>query len=318
MSARSGAGDATSFVPIAATTRSGRDESLHHGAVVALAGDGSVAWSAGDPDVEVYVRSAIKPLQAAAMVGAGLDVEDRLLAVVCASHDGRPEQLAAVEAILAGAGLDVADLENTPALPLDRDEATAAVRAGRAPSPLLQNCSGKHAGMLATSVLNGWPTAGYVDPDHPVQRLILEDLGQLAGPVSHVGIDGCGAPAPVLALSGLARALRHLAVQGHVTYRAMTAFPEMVAGPERDVTHLMRMVPGLVAKDGAEGVFVVALDDGRAVAVKVADGAKRATAPVVVAALRSLGVDLASDAVVVPILGRGERVGAVRALVGDP
>ncbi|MET0146334.1 MAG: asparaginase [Ilumatobacteraceae bacterium] len=312
-----GANDAGhSFVPIAATTRSGHDESLHHGAVAVIAADGSLAWSAGDPEVDVYVRSAIKPLQGAAMLAAGLDVEDRLLAVVCASHDGRPEHVAAVEQILAGAGLDVRDLENTPSMALDPSEADEAVRAGRGPSAVADNCSGKHAGMLATAVANGWPTAGYIDADHPVQRVILGELDLRVGPVRHVGIDGCGAPAPVVALGGLARGVRRLAVDGHPVYRAMTMFPEMVAGPTRAATRLMRLVPGLVAKDGAEGVFVVALPDGRAVAVKVADGARRAAGPVVVAALRSTGVDLAADALGAPILGHGEPVGSVRSLVG--
>ena len=194
----------------------------------------------------------------------------------------------------------------------------AALRAGLDPASILQNCSGKHAAMLATAVVNGWPTAGYVAPDHPVQRLILDDLGRAAGPVEHVGVDGCGAPAPIVTLLGLASAVRQLAVDGHAVHRAMTAYPELVGGPTRDVTILMRLVPGLLVKDGAEGVQVAALPDGRAVAVKVADGGGRARTPVTVAALRSLGVDVASDAVPEPVFGHGEPVGYVRSLVGAP
>jgi L-asparaginase II len=306
------------FVPVAVTERSGFAESIHHGAVVALGSDGTVAWSAGDPDVVIYPRSALKPLQAASMVGAGLALDARLLAVVCASHDGRPEHVAAVTEILAGVGLGPGDLDNTPALPLDPGASIAVVRAGGQATSISQNCSGKHAGMLATAVINGWPTAGYTDPDHPVQRRILDDLRQETGPAEHVGIDGCGAPAPTMSLTALASAVRRLAVDGHPVHAAMTGHPEMVGGPTRDVTRLMRLVPGLLAKDGAEGVHVAALPDGRAVAVKIADGAGRARAPVTVAALRALGVDLPADALVEPVLGHGRPVGLVRAVVGSP
>jgi L-asparaginase II len=306
------------YAPIAVASRSGAEESLHQGAVVAIGTDGAIAWCTGDPEVAVYPRSALKPLQAAAMVAAGLDLEDRLLAVACASHDGRPEHLAAVRDILARAGLTEADLENTPTLPLDHDAMQEALLDGLDPAPVLQNCSGKHAAMLATAVVNGWPTAGYVSPDHPVQRLILDDLAKRAGEVQHVGVDGCGAPAPVVTLVGLANAVRELAVSGHPVHRAMTTHPDLVGGPTRDVSILMRLVPGLMVKDGAEGVQVAALPDGRAVAVKVADGGGRARAPVTVAALRSLGVDVAADAVPEPVFGHGVPVGYVRSLVGLP
>ena len=306
------------FVPVAVTERSGFRESVHHGVVVALGRDGSVAWSAGDPDVVFYPRSSLKPLQAASMVAAGLDLDDRLLATVCASHDGRPEHVAAVAEILASVGLDRDDLRNTPTLPLDPDASLAAVRAGESPSSIAQNCSGKHAGMLATAVVNGWPTTGYVAVDHPVQLRILDDLRRDVGAIEHVGVDGCGAPAATVALTRLAGAVRRLAVDGHPVHRAMTRYPEMVGGPTRDVTRLMRLVPGLLVKDGAEGVQVAALPDGRAVAVKVADGAARARVPVTIAALRALDVDVAADAIVEAILGHGEPVGRVCSLVGRP
>jgi L-asparaginase II len=306
------------YVPIAATTRSGMRESVHHGAVVALAADGSLAWAAGDPDVSVFGRSACKPLQAATMVDAGLAVDDRLLAVVCASHGGRPEHVAAVREILEGVGLTVTALANTPALPLDADAARDIVCAGGGPESITQNCSGKHAGMLATSVINGWPTAGYLDVTHPLQQAIVAYVDEAACGVRGVGVDGCGAPAPVTSLRGLAAALRQLATERHPVHRAMTGHPEMVGGPGRDVTRLMRLVPGLLVKDGAEGVQVAALPDGRAVAVKVADGGARARTPVTIAALRSLGVDIAADAISEPVLGHGQPVGEVQALVGAP
>ena len=305
------------YAPVAEVWRSGALESVHHGAVVGLAADGSLAWAVGDPDVMIFPRSALKPLQAAAMVEAGLELDDRLLAVVCASHDGRPEHVAAVREILAGAGLGDDDLDNTPALPLAAEAMRAVVRAGGAPASITQNCSGKHAGMLATAVRNGWPTRGYRDQDHPVQRLILDDLRAHAGGVTGVGVDGCGAPAPVVSLVGLARAVRRLAVEGHQVQRAMSGHPEMVGGPTRDITRLMQRVPGLLAKDGAEGVQVAALPDGRAVAVKVADGSGRARTPVTVAALRALGVAVDPDDFVEPVLGHGVPVGEVVSVVGE-
>src|SRR4029077_7595982 len=114
---------------------------------------------------------------------------------VCASHDGRPEHVAAVREILAAAGLTEADLDNTPAMPIEIEAMREVVRGGGGPASITQNCSGKHAGMLATTVINGWPTSGYRDPQHPVQRVILDDLAARAGAVTAIGVDGCGAPA---------------------------------------------------------------------------------------------------------------------------
>ena len=308
--------DARAFVPVAVTDRSGFEESLHHGAVVALGPGGDVAWSVGDPDVVVYPRSALKPLQAAAMVELGLVADDAELAVVCASHDGCPEHVAVVRRLLAGVGLTERELANTPTMPINAMAADEVVRAGGGPHPILQNCSGKHAGMVVTAAVNGWTVEGYCALTHPLQAAIVEHVGSLAGPVAHVGIDGCGAPAAAVALSGLARAVRQLAVSRHPTHRAMTAHPHLVGGPDRDVTRLMRAVPGLMAKDGAEGVYVAALADGRAVALKIADGASRARLPVMVAALTQLGVDVPSESLREPVLGHGRDVGSVRALIG--
>jgi L-asparaginase II len=303
-------------VPIAETTRNGVVESLHFGAVVAIAADGLAAWTAGDPDVDVYPRSALKPLQAQAMHDAGFDAELDELALAAASHSGEPQHLDVVRRILAKAGLDETALRNTPALPLSRTVAAGVLRAGGEPSALLQNCSGKHAAMLATSVTNGWDMASYLDVDHPVQKLIDAYIAAAAGGVSHTGVDGCGAPTAMVTLTGLAFAMRALALGDTAVYRAMRRYPELVAGPARDDTVLMLAVPGLVSKGGAEGIHAVAHPDGRAVAVKVADGAERARLPVMLAALRSLGFDV--DAVhASPILGHGRAVGEVRSLVGD-
>jgi L-asparaginase II len=313
------------YVPVAATWRSGVVESVHFGAVVALDRDGRVARSVGSPDVAIYPRSSCKPLQATAMVRAGLRVEPALLALACASHDGTPPHCAGVERLLASVGLSPAALANTPDLPLDDAAAEAVLRAGGGRTPLTQNCSGKHAAMVATCVANGWPydAGAYLDPRHPLQVAITTAIAELTGDeVFHVGVDGCGAPAHVCTLTGLARAYRRIATgeagpAGDAVYAAMTAHPALVGGERRDVTALMRSVPGLMAKDGAEGVFAAALPDGRAVALKIADGASRARPPVMIAALGAIGVDTTDAAPEVRqiVRGHGREVGEVRALL---
>jgi L-asparaginase II len=313
----------SAFAPVAITSRSGLDESVHFGAVVGLGSSGGVEFAVGDVTTVVYPRSANKPMQAAALVRAGLRLPPRLLALVCASHDGTPMHTAAASAVLASAGLTAADLCNTPSLPLDPEAAADTLRAGGGPSALAMNCSGKHSGMLATCVCNGWPhDSSYLERDHPLQLAITAVMDELyAEEHAHIGVDGCGAPAHAMSLTGLARAFRAIATgtagdAGREVYSAMTGHPEMVSGRRRDLAMLMRGLPGLLAKDGAEGVFAAALPDGRAVALKIADGGERARPPVAVAALASLGIDVEEVAPEVEqfILGHGAVVGTVRAV----
>ncbi len=315
---------ADAYVPVAITDRNGWDESVHFGAIVALAPDGSIEFAVGDPDVAIYPRSSNKPMQAVAMVRAGLALPPELLALVCASHDGTPTHLDAARRILAGAGLDESALANTVDLPLDTESAHQILRDGGTRTSLQMNCSGKHSGMLATCVHNGWshdPT--YLAFDHPLQQCITAAVAELAQEdPPNIGVDGCGAPAHMMSLIGLARSFRTIAVgdagdAGDQIYRAMTSFPDMVGGPGRDVSHFMRHVPGLMAKDGADGVFAAALADGRAIALKIADGANRARPPVMVAALAKMGLDVTALAPLVAEhqLGHGRVVGSVRALL---
>jgi L-asparaginase II len=183
------------------------------------------------------------------------------------------------------------------------------------------NCSGKHAAMLATCVANGWPVGDYLDPDSPLQTAITAAVEELAGErVQHVAVDGCGAPQHALTLAGLARAFARLTTAAPGTNErrvadAMRAAPELVGGTGRDVTAFMQAVPGLLAKDGAEGVYGVALPDGAALALKIDDGAARARPPVLVEGLRALGVtsDALDALATVPVLGGGRPVGEVRA-----
>lgn len=309
------------FVELAVTTRNGHDESVHYGAVVALESDGSVAFALGDAGAVVFPRSSTKPIQATAMVASGLSLPPRLLALVCASHDGRAEHLSTAKEILATAGLTEDALGNTADYPLDPDAQDAAIRAGGVKTALQMNCSGKHSGMLATCVHNGWDLESYLHVDHPLQQRITEMVPQLAGEeASFIGVDGCGAPAHALSLTGLARAFRSVALApsssaaGQVA-TAIRQHPEMLGGPTRDITLLIQGVPGLMGKDGAEGVFAIALSDGRAIALKISDGANRARPPVMKFALQALGVDVSAvdprafDSV---IFGHGKPVGSVR------
>lgn len=295
-------------------------ESCHRGSIVLLDEDGRVRVALGDVSSPMYPRSSLKPLQAAAMVRAGLALPPRLLALVAASHSGGVAHVAGVEEILAGVGCDADALRCVTGLPLGSAERDAYVRDGGSADRLHFNCSGKHAGFIATSVLNGWDVAAYLEPSHPVQvraREVVEELceEQAAGTT----IDGCGAPLFAVSLQGLARGFRAIAVAAATTAEgsvaeAMRAHPEMVGGIGRDDTVIMQLMPGLIAKMGAEGVLCMALPDGRACAVKVSDGAARGYQPVMRAVLRAWG--LADDAVaqvpLAPVLGGGRSMGRVR------
>ncbi|MEM1333438.1 MAG: asparaginase [Actinomycetota bacterium] len=312
--------------PIAVARRSGFDESIHHGAGVVVDADGAVLSAIGDPSLVVYLRSSLKAFQAEAMVRHGLDLPAHLLALVTASHSGEPRHLDGVVELLSMHGLGVDDLANTPTLPYGAEARRAADRAGAEPRSLFQNCSGKHAGMLATCVVNGWPTEGYLSADHPVQEAIAATIADLGAPVRHVGVDGCGAPTHALALDASARALGGLVRTASVVPTAMRAHPDQVGGTGRDVTEWMRLVPGLVAKDGAQGVMALALGEGehrgRACVFKIADGSDEARRAVVPAALEQMGVDVEAargrgDALrmhEVEVLGGGEPVGSIDAL----
>lgn len=311
------------YAVVAEVVRSGFVESTHLGVAVGLAADGSVAVSAGEPHRPILPRSTNKLLQAVAMLRAGLVLDGPLLALAASSHSGERYHLDGVERMLAAAGLDSAQLQNTPDLPLDDGERALWRLAGRGPSSLAQNCSGKHAAMLLTCRENGWPTAGYLSPQHPLQVHIAQTVADLAGePVAVTVVDGCGAPVLGVSTIGLARAFATIATapaqtaEGRVA-AAVRQHPEWLGGTGRAVTRLLRALPGLIAKDGAEAVYAAALPDGRAVAVKIADGAERAAVPVVVALLRHLGADDAAldDLAAVPVLGHGEVVGALRAVV---
>ena len=318
---------------LAQVVRGGLVESEHLGHLVVLDPAGAVRLAVGDPDRVVYARSSLKPLQAVAMLRSGLDLRGAQLALAAASHNAEPGHLEEVRAILAGAGLDESALQNTPTLPLDPAAALDWQRAGRGPEPVAQNCSGKHAAMLATCVAAGWDTTTYRELDHPLQRAVRRTLAELTGgPAGDPTVDGCGAPLFSTSLSGLARAFATIARAPHTApgtpearvAAAMSAHPWHVAGTGRDATDVMRAAPGLVAKDGAEGVYAAALPDGSALAFKVADGSARPRPAILRAALRVAGADQLAGVDVdaldragrVDVLGHGRPVGAVVAAFG--
>jgi L-asparaginase II len=311
---------------VAEIVRSGFVEGHHYGSLVALERDGSVAWSVGEVDVAVLPRSCNKPVQALAMVRAGLDLPPHLLALACASHSGEPFHIDGVRRILESAGLDESALQTPPDYPLDDAARDEVVRGGGVRQPVLMNCSGKHAAMLATCVVNGWDTATYLDPDHPLQKTIADTVSELTGePVEHRAVDGCGAPLLSTSLTGLARAFRTLAVAtGGPEERVAAAIrrhPEFVSGTTRDELALLRAVPGAIGKAGAESCYAVALADGRSFALKCDDGAPRVRPVLMAEALRRSGVtdDEGVDAAAVArtgelaLLGGGRPVGEIRA-----
>lgn len=308
-------------VALAEVRRSGFREGSHVGHAVVLAPDGSVRAAWGDPGAAVFPRSCAKPLQASAMVRAGLDLPSHLLALAAASHSGEPFHVAGVREILASAGLTEDALRTPPDYPLDPVERDVHVAAGHPETRIDMNCSGKHAAMLATCVTRGWPLASYLDPRHPLQAAIRAEVEVLAdASIEAVGVDGCGAPVLAIPLAALAAAFAGcvLAAPGSPPRRvadAMRAHPEWVGGTRRDVTAFMSAVPGLLAKDGAEAVYAVALPDGAAAAVKVLDGADRARSVVMAALLREMGVasDAIDDHARAELLGGGVPVGEIRA-----
>ncbi|GGT11318.1 MULTISPECIES: asparaginase [Streptomyces] len=306
---------------LAEVVRSGFVEGRHRGSLVVLAADGGVELALGDPAAPVFPRSANKPMQAAGVLRAGLDLAGERLALAAASHSGESFHRDLVRTLLAERGLDAGQLQCPLDLPLDPEERDAYLAAGAVPDRVTMNCSGKHTAMLAVCAERGWPLESYLDPGHPLQRLIHEVVEEAAGePVAAVGTDGCGAPLLALSLTGLARAFRSfvLAAPGSAERRvadAMRAHPEYVAGTRRADTWLMREVPGALSKMGAEAVQAVALPDGRALAFKIEDGATRALGPVLARALPLLGV---TGPVVArigrsPLLGGGREVGEIRA-----
>ncbi|MDN6298909.1 MAG: asparaginase [Micrococcaceae bacterium] len=314
-----------SHAPLAVQTRGDAVESVHYGSLITTAPDGSISSSMGDSQAGFYPRSALKPLFAVGMVRAGLAVSSEQLALAAASHSGSERHQDIAASTLADAGMDASALANSTDLPYGAEERSAWLQAGNGPTRLAQNCSGKHAALVALCVKRGWPVQGYLDTSHPINELLRSTVEDLTGEnVGTTSTDGCGTPVYTLSLAGVARAFGRLAAAAEGTAEravadAMRAHPELVAGEGRDVTAIMRAVPGLVAKDGFEGIQAIGLPDGTGLALKISDGGDRARMPVAAAALSRLSDDPSLAAALHPFLavgalGGGERGGELTAV----
>jgi L-asparaginase II len=264
--------------------------------------DGEVVVSAGDPMLVTHFRSAAKPLQVLPVVRARPDLEPAEIAIACASHLGRPEQLDAVRSLLAKADASEDDLE-----------------CGPEPTKLEHNCSGKHAGFIALCKAEGWPVEGYRLPDHPCQKMLLDEIS-VAAMVDPdgipTGVDGCGVVTFALPLARMALAFSRLVSSERAAkvVEAMRAHPDLIRGPGAPDTELMRSQPGWIAKGGAEGLLCAASPDGLGVAIKIEDGAGRAVRSGLAAFLRRLGLEPGNLGVVTVENSLGDAVGELRAV----
>ncbi len=312
----------STFLPhgavLAEATRNGVIECRFRGSAVALDPSGEIVFSLGTPQVQVFGRSANKPMQAIAMVRLGLDLPGELLAFVAASHSGELRHVDLGCRLLAIGGFAEDDLKNTVLSPLGAAARDDMCRRGDHPSKLTADCSGKHAAMLITSKHNGWSTEDYLRADHPLQLAITETIAEYTSETAEfVGVDGCGAPAHGLSLVGLAKAYARISVEPDGVGRAMRDYPANVGGSGRDVTRLMQALPGLIAKDGADGVLAVALPDGRSIAIKMADASLAPRVPIALDLLDRMGIDVSPAAELrsVKVLGGGLPVGEIRSCI---
>lgn len=313
------------YVPVAQVVRSGFIEGRHFGSAVVVDATGQIIWSTGEITTQIFPRSSNKLMQGLAMVRAGLPAKNELLALACSSHSAESFHLEGVQSLLNAAGLDSDSLRCPADWPLDPVEKDSLLAEGIEKENLYMNCSGKHAAMLFTCVINGWDTRTYLEPDHPLQQLCKSTIEEVTGEkVEHIGVDGCGAPVMSTSLVGLARAFGKFAGPAADDQQKLIAdsirnHPEFLGGTRRDVTKLIKGVPGLIAKDGAEGVYAIGLGDGRALALKIEDGSDRAR--IVVAnsllknALNVVSAEVDRQLTSQVLLGAGKPVGLVEPLV---
>jgi len=297
---------------LATVTRGGIAESLHLGHLIVLNADESTYISKGSPELPIFPRSAVKSLQASAMLKAGLTVSDEELAIICASHSGAQSHIDLVLKMLEKRDIPISALKNALDKPLGEKEKFA--WGEKDATQLAQNCSGKHAGMLITCQQNGWDMATYLEMNHPLQIAIKDEIELLAGEkVSASTFDGCGAPLFALSLIGLATAISNLVKSNEAAHKqivtACTTYPELIAGQGRLTTRMMKAVPGLFMKEGAEGIEVCALTDGRVIAIKIIDGSWRPVAPIIMEIFKRWGISMPDESV--KIYGGGSVIGEV-------
>lgn len=261
-------------------TRNGVIESRHLGVAVVLDASGQVVEQLGNPQALVFPRSALKPLQAIGSLRAGARLSVPGTALACASHLGTFRHQLLAEQMLESAGLGEADLHCPSAWPGDSATREAMNRQGQGPSRLAFNCSGKHAAFLNAAKHAGRDVSTYLSPDHPVQRAALAAIEEFGGPISFVGVDGCGAPAPQMSLQSLALGFHRLVLSGdphaQQTVRSIRENPWAIRG-EGSANTLVAQRTGIIAKLGAEGVLAMGTPNGYSVALKMLDGSTRGT-----------------------------------------
>jgi L-asparaginase II len=317
-------------VPLAAVRRGELVESVHRGRLAVFGPRGDEIEALGDPEAYVYLRSSAKPFQALPLILSGaadaFGLTDEEVAVACASHNAEEPHLAAVRSILEKAGLSEDDLQSGAHLPMYEPAAAKLVRGGEEPSSIHGNCSGKHAGMLAVCVHEGYETLDYREPGHPLQRRILGLMAEVCGVEEDevlVAGDNCGVPAFALPMRSFATGLARIATGDGLPDRladaalrirdVMRSYPFMVAGTGRFDTELMERTR-LLAKGGAEAVLAVGDPEGWGMALKISDGSHRAVRPAALAALEHMGVRVGDGESIVRGL-HGETVGEIGPLI---
>jgi L-asparaginase II len=275
-------------VELAVVERSGFIESRHAGSAVVLSPDGEVLRALGDMQTPIFPRSCLKPFQAVAVMTSGVSLRGEDAAIATASHTGTAAHVALVKGLLARQALPASALGCPPASPSDQSARDELIRSGGPRERVYMNCSGKHAAMLLACVANEWPLDGYLDPEHPLQRRILDVVERFTGErPAATGVDGCGAPVHAISLHALARGIQKITTAApsspFALYREAAALTEAarehawaVGGPgQPDTVAIDRL--GVFAKVGAEGVMVMTAPNGTTTALKVLDGSSRAS-----------------------------------------
>lgn len=308
-------------VPVAGILRDGIVESVHHAIVAVTDSQGTPLLERGATRQQVYPRSTLKPLQTLAVLATGVSLTPLEVALTTASHCGSVEHREAIAAFLSRHGLSTERLQCPMDWPLGTEERAQMEKTEGAQSRIAMNCSGKHAGFLAACVHQGWDLDTYLDPAHPLQRLIVETIEEWTGEkISHSSVDGCGAPLHQVSLAALSTALASVATgkteDSKTLVSSLGAHPWALDGRGRANTLTMERLGG-IAKIGAEGLVVIALPSGIAVSVKVLDGSMRATTPIALEALFQVGAINADDRatllahVAEPVLGGGHVIGGL-------
>ena len=317
-------------VELAVVERSGFIESRHAGSAVVLTSEGAVLRTLGDVTTPIFPRSSMKPFQAIAVMASGVTLRGEDAAIATASHSGTQRHADLVRGLLFRAGIPETALACPAAWPDDSATRDALVRLGAGKAPVYMNCSGKHAAMLVACKQNGWALNGYLDPEHPLQKRILDVVERFTGErPSATGIDGCGAPVHALSLTALARGIARIATSKSnspfAIYREAGFLAEavrqngwVIAGPGLPDTIVIERL-GLFIKTGAEGIMVASAANGITAALKILDGNPRAATIVALRLLADAGALAHTDVeALLPdlglaVYGGGRQVGQVHA-----